>query len=326
MKIKPFPTKNITELFKSFQSLLIQQKLDLDKISTSKSSYQTILKPIQDLESQQDFFFKLITHIHKTNNSKESQKIYLKSLELLLELRGGIFSDKNLFEKIKDIKTITKDEQSVKDIYLKEFTLSGIELEKREQLELQRVDLELKTLANSFSQNVIDSGFNYQEYLFLMQTSPNRKEREEAYKRYASRASKNAIVETPSQFLENFAYEERLLREFSDMDNKTISSIKKSRYFHTSFEKLEKLERSIFDIKLHQKLYQGDEIQTLLDDIREETSVVKTPPYNKMQNSFGHIFSGGYASGYYSYLWSKELSSRAFKESEDLTYSAIIST
>jgi len=43
-----------------------------------------------------------------------------------------------------------------------------------------------------------------------------------------------------------------------------------------------------------------------------------------MQNSFGHIFSGGYASGYYGYLWSKELSNRAFKESEDLTYSAII--
>ncbi len=62
MRIKPFPTKSITELFKSFKSLLIQQKLDLDKISASKSSYQTILKPIQDLESQQDFFFKLITH------------------------------------------------------------------------------------------------------------------------------------------------------------------------------------------------------------------------------------------------------------------------
>ena len=124
------------------------------------------------------------------------------------------------------------------------------------------------------------------------------------------------IVETPSQFLENFAYEERLLREFGDMDNKTISNIKKSRYVHTSLEKLEKLERSLFDIKLHQKLYQGEEIQALLDEIREETSIVKTPPYNKMQNSFGHIFSGGYASGYYSYLWSKELSNRAFKESD----------
>jgi len=194
MKIESFPTENLTLLFKKFKSLLIHQERDLDKIATSNSNYQTILKPLQDLESQQDFFLKLITHINRTDNSKESKKIYIESLKLLLEFRNNIFYNKNLFKKIKEIKTSNFDEKRVKNIWLKEFTLMGIKLAKKEQIELQKVELKLKTLSNDFFQNVIDSKLNYQDYLSVMHNNPNRDEREEAYRLYTSRASKNAKV------------------------------------------------------------------------------------------------------------------------------------
>ncbi len=132
------------------------------------------------------------------------------------------------------------------------------------------------------------------------------------------------VVEFPSQFLENFAYEKEILKKFAfhyktdePMSNELLDKIKKAKNFQSALGLLRQIEFSLFDIKLHQKLYQGDEVQSLLDDIREETALVKVPKYNKFQNGFGHIFSGGYSAGYYSYKWAEVLSADAFFECLD---------
>lgn len=75
---------------------------------------------------------------------------------------------------------------------------------------------------------------------------------------------------------------------------------------------LRQLEFSIFDFQLHTKLYQGEEVQNLLNSIREKTALIKPPKYNKFQNGFAHIFAGGYAAGYYSYKWAEVLSADLF--------------
>ncbi|RLA79254.1 MAG: M3 family peptidase, partial [Epsilonproteobacteria bacterium] len=75
---------------------------------------------------------------------------------------------------------------------------------------------------------------------------------------------------------------------------------------------LRQLEFSIFDFKLHTKIYQGNAVQNLLNEIRKETALIKVPAYNKFQNGFAHIFAGGYAAGYYSYKWAEVLSADAF--------------
>ena len=126
-------------------------------------------------------------------------------------------------------------------------------------------------------------------------------------------------VEFPSQFLENFAYEKDVLKLFAThhktgevLPDDMIEKLVKSKNFLSALAMLRQLEFSIFDFKLHTKVYKGDEVQNLLDNIREETALIKPPNYNKFQNGFAHIFAGGYAAGYYSYKWAEVLSADVF--------------
>ena len=129
------------------------------------------------------------------------------------------------------------------------------------------------------------------------------------------------VVEFPSQFLENFAYEKLILKEFAFhyetnhiISDKLLNKIKKSKDFQISLGTLRQVEFALFDMKLHLKLYQKDEVQTLLNNIRKETSILEVPNYNKFQNSFSHIFAGGYSAGYFSYKWAEVLSLDAFNQ------------
>jgi oligopeptidase A len=126
-------------------------------------------------------------------------------------------------------------------------------------------------------------------------------------------------VEFPSQFLENFAYEPKVLKLFAKhyqsgeiLSDAMIEKLIRAKNFQSAMFMLRQLEFSLFDFEVHSKLYQGEEIQTLLDSIRERTALIKPPSYNKFQNGFSHIFSGGYSAGYYSYKWAEVLSADAY--------------
>ena len=126
-------------------------------------------------------------------------------------------------------------------------------------------------------------------------------------------------VEYPSQLLENFAYEPNVLQMFAKhyqtgevISEQMIEKLVASKNFLSAMGMVRQLEFSLFDFRLHTDLYQGEEVQNLLDTIRKETALIQTPSYNKFQNGFSHIFAGGYAAGYYSYKWAEVLSADTF--------------
>ncbi|MDN5053369.1 M3 family metallopeptidase [Aliarcobacter butzleri] len=127
-------------------------------------------------------------------------------------------------------------------------------------------------------------------------------------------------VEFPSQFLEYFSYDKDVLKLFAKhyqtgevLDDEAIDRIIKAKNFQSSLATVRQVEFALFDFRLYQKLYKTeDEIQSLLDTIREEFAAIIPPRYNKFQNGFSHIFSGGYSAGYYSYKWAEVLSADAF--------------
>ena len=126
-------------------------------------------------------------------------------------------------------------------------------------------------------------------------------------------------VEFPSQLLENFVYEPQVLKMFAKhhktaevLPDEMIDKLIASKNFQSALSMLRQLEFSLFDFKLHMNIYNSDEVQNLLDSIREKTALIKPPAYNKFQNGFSHIFAGGYAAGYYSYKWAEVLSADTY--------------
>ena len=79
------------------------------------------------------------------------------------------------------------------------------------------------------------------------------------------------------------------------------------------------LEFALFDMRLHSDY---DPLKSsplkLIDEVRQEVAVIPAPSFNRMPNTFGHIFGGGYAAGYYSYKWAEVLSADAYAAFEEV--------
>ena len=594
-----FKIDNLDTFPQALETLLNQQRQKIDTITkSSETSYEKVLKPLQDLDEELGLFFTPLSHLNAVMNSEQTQKAYEASLPLLSKFSSEMAQNTALFEKIEQIKTEDEEAKKVVENEIRDFVLSGVKLPEEKKKRLEEISMELSTLSNSFSQNLLDATNAYEliiddekdvagmpasdieaakterngktvyrftlqipSYLAYMTYGPNREYRKALSKAYSTRAPENAevidrilalkqekaallgfknyaeyalqtrdaqseqevlgfldtlaeaalpqakkeleelqdfakesdgitlethdvayyseklkkakfdfddtmtkpyfeqdrvlrglldivselfgvtfkevdvptwhscvkaydiyederlsgriyfdleareskrggawmndwethfvdssrqehlasafvvcnfssatentpsllrhddvvtlfhemghaihhlfgksrersvsgingvawdVVEFPSQFLENFAYEAAILKRFGfhyksgePIPDALLQKIKETKNFQAALGILRQVEFSLFDFKLHQKLYQGEEVQHLLDSIREKTSLLKPPSYNRFQHGFAHIFAGGYAAGYYSYKWAEVLSADAFFECLD---------
>ncbi|SDO48835.1 oligopeptidase A . Metallo peptidase. MEROPS family M03A [Halomonas shengliensis] len=133
-------------------------------------------------------------------------------------------------------------------------------------------------------------------------------------------------VELPSQFMENYCWEREGLDliaghvdDGAPLPAELLEKLQAARNFQSAMGMVRQLEFSLFDLRLHHELTApaADDIQALLDAVRDAVSVVPRAAFNRFQNGFGHIFAGGYAAGYYSYKWAEVLSADAWSAFEE---------
>lgn len=138
-------------------------------------------------------------------------------------------------------------------------------------------------------------------------------------------------VELPSQLMENFCWEWEIVQSMSahidtgsPLPRALFDRMLAARNFQSGMFLLRQIEFGLFDMLIHtQNCTQKSsvDVRATLQQVRREIAVVPYADYDRFQNSFGHIFAGGYAAGYYSYLWAEVLSSDIYDVFEEHEHS-----
>lgn len=147
---------------------------------------------------------------------------------------------------------------------------------------------------------------------------------------YAGAAGINNVewdaVELPSQFMENWCYHRETLLGMAKhyetgetLPEHYYQKLVAARNYMSGSAMLRQLHFSLVDLELHHR-YQPGGSKTANDvrnQIAKNTTILPPLPEDAFLCSFGHIFAGGYAAGYYSYKWAEVLSADAFAAFEE---------
>jgi oligopeptidase A len=133
-------------------------------------------------------------------------------------------------------------------------------------------------------------------------------------------------VELPSQFMENWCYERDTLFSMArhyetgePLPEADYQKLLAARHFMTGSAILRQVNFGWVDMALHSQYQPGgaESVRELCDRIAQKTTILEPLPEDAFLCSFGHIFAGGYAAGYYSYFWAEVLSADAFAAFEE---------
>jgi oligopeptidase A len=133
-------------------------------------------------------------------------------------------------------------------------------------------------------------------------------------------------VELPSQFMENWCYQRDILRELSahvdtgePLPDSLFEKLSAARTYRAGSDMLRQLYFAFTDLSLHDDYRPSGEESAFDVQRRIAETMTVLPPLaeDRFLCSFGHIFAGGYAAGYYSYKWAEVLSADAFGAFEE---------
>ena len=131
-------------------------------------------------------------------------------------------------------------------------------------------------------------------------------------------------VELPSQFMENFCWEWDVLKHLTahvdtgePMPRALFDRMLAAKNFHSGLATLRQVEFATIDMRLHTEPDAALRVRAISAEVNASVAVFPAAPFSRALNTFGHIFAGGYAAGYYSYKWAEVLSADAWSAFEE---------
>ncbi len=133
-------------------------------------------------------------------------------------------------------------------------------------------------------------------------------------------------VELPSQFMENWCWEPEALAFISGhyetgepLPQELLEKMLAAKNYNAAMFILRQLEFGLFDFRLHAEYdpAKGARLLETLQEVKKQVSVVPSPSWGRFPHAFSHVFAGGYAAGYYSYLWADVLAADAYSRFEE---------
>lgn len=129
-------------------------------------------------------------------------------------------------------------------------------------------------------------------------------------------------VELPSQFMENWCYHKETLLGMAKhyltgetLPVETFEKIRAAKTYRAGMIMLRQLNFGLTDMALHTA--KDPDIKAIEAEVAAKTSIIPPLPEDRFLCGFTHVFSGGYAAGYYSYKWAEVLSADAFEAFEE---------
>lgn len=127
-------------------------------------------------------------------------------------------------------------------------------------------------------------------------------------------------VEFPSQMMENWAREPEVIKTFAKhyitgetIPDELLAKISEARTFNEGFETSEYVAAAHLDMAFHMEKDSIEDIDAFEDETLKNLGLIPEIESRYRSTYFGHIFAGGYSSGYYSYLWTEVLEADAFE-------------
>lgn len=131
-------------------------------------------------------------------------------------------------------------------------------------------------------------------------------------------------VELPSQFMENWCYQRETLRSITShvesgepLPDELFEKLTRARTYRAGSDMVRQIVYGLTDLMLHDGSEEGTSPHEIQRRVAERTLVLPPLSEDRALCSFGHIFAGGYAAGYYSYKWAEVLSADAFAAFEE---------
>jgi oligopeptidase A len=146
-------------------------------------------------------------------------------------------------------------------------------------------------------------------------------------------------VELPSQFMENFCWDYEVVSKLSKhvqtgekLPKDLFAKMIAAKNFQNGLFTLRQMVFALFDWELHASFepskQKASDILALSKEINARIHVIPQSDLSRWPNTFSHIFSGGYAAGYYSYKWAEVLSADAFAafEEQESTFGSVLNS